>query len=75
VLYVTHSLEEALTLSDRIVVMSARPGNVKAILDVPFERPRDALALKAEPRYSDLYAQIWHMLREEVIKPEVKDAH
>ena len=75
VLYVTHGLEEALTLSDRIVVMSARPGNVKAILDVPFARPRDALALKAEPRYGELYAQIWQLLREEVLKPEVKDAH
>ncbi|MBR1219632.1 ABC transporter ATP-binding protein [Bradyrhizobium sp. U87765 SZCCT0131] len=75
VVYVTHSLEEALTLSDRVVVMAARPGTVKSVLDIPFERPRDSVALKADPRYSALYAQIWSQLQEEVMKPQVRDAH
>jgi NitT/TauT family transport system ATP-binding protein len=75
VVYVTHSLEEALTLSDRVVVMGARPGTVKSVLDIPFERPRDGVALKADPRYSELYAQIWSQLQEEVMKPQVRDAH
>ncbi len=75
VVYVTHSLEEALTLSDRIVVMGAKPGRVKSVLDVPLERPRDPVAIKADPRYSELYSEIWSQLQEEVMKPEVRDAH
>ncbi|HWW48606.1 MAG TPA: ABC transporter ATP-binding protein [Xanthobacteraceae bacterium] len=75
VVYVTHSLEEALTLSDRVVVMAARPGTVKSVLDIPFERPRDSVALRADPRYSELYSRIWAQLQEEVMKPEVRDAH
>lgn len=75
VVYVTHSLEEALTLSDRVVVMAARPGTVKSVLDIPFERPRDSVALKADPRYAALYSDIWSQLQEEVMKPQVRDAH
>jgi NitT/TauT family transport system ATP-binding protein len=75
VVYVTHSLEEALTLSDKVVVMSARPGTVKEILPLPFARPRDGVALKADPRYAEIYAHVWRLLEEEVIKPQVRDAH
>lgn len=75
VLYVTHSLEEALTLSDKVVVMSARPGTVKAVIPLPFTRPRDIIALKADPRYADIYAHVWRLLEEEVVKPQVRDAH
>jgi NitT/TauT family transport system ATP-binding protein len=75
VVYVTHSLEEALTLSDKVVVMSARPGTVKAVLPLPFARPRDGIALKADPRYAEIYAHVWRLLEEEVVKPQVRDAH
>jgi NitT/TauT family transport system ATP-binding protein len=75
VVYVTHSLEEALTLSDKVVVMSARPGTVKAVLPLPFARPRDSIALKADPRYAEIYAHVWRLLEEEVVKPQVRDAH
>ncbi|HMO58315.1 MAG TPA: ABC transporter ATP-binding protein [Roseiflexaceae bacterium] len=66
VLFVTHGIDEALTLGDRIYVMSARPGRLLATFDVPFERPRDAGALRGDPRFSKLYAAIWDVLRDEV---------
>jgi NitT/TauT family transport system ATP-binding protein len=75
VAYVTHSLEEALALSDRIVVMTARPGQIKAIIPVPFGRPREGVAIKSDPRYGALYSEIWNLLHEEVVKPQVADAH
>jgi NitT/TauT family transport system ATP-binding protein len=75
VVYVTHSLEEALTLSDKVVVMSARPGTAKAVLPLPFARPRDSIAIKADPRYAEIYAHVWRLLEEEVVKPQVRDAH
>ncbi len=66
VIFVTHSIEEALTLGDIVYVMSARPGQIIHQLQVPFARPRDAAALRADPRFGALYAQIWGVLRDEV---------
>ncbi len=66
VLFVTHSIEEALTLGDRILVMSARPGRIIEAIDVPFERPRDAAKLRQDPRFSAMFGQIWELLRDEV---------
>jgi len=68
VLFVTHDLGEALTLSDRIIVLSARPGRVKEIFDVPFARPRDAVTLRETEEYSELFSRIWHSLGEEFRK-------
>jgi NitT/TauT family transport system ATP-binding protein len=68
VVFVTHDLSEALTLSDRIVLMSARPGRVKDAFIIPFRRPRDAVRLRETPEYSALFAQIWHSLGEELDK-------
>ena len=66
VVFITHSVDEAVSLSDRIMVMSAQPGRVKAMIDVPFERPRDVLALRARPEYGQLVFSIWEQLRDEV---------
>ena len=66
VVFVTHSIEEAITLGDRVYVMSARPGRIIGQFPVPFERPRDAAALRAQPRFSELYGRIWDVLRDEV---------
>jgi NitT/TauT family transport system ATP-binding protein len=68
VVFITHSIDEALTLGDRIMVMTAQPGKIKAIIEVPFPRPRDVIALKANPRYGELSFQIWELLRDEVLK-------
>jgi NitT/TauT family transport system ATP-binding protein len=66
VLFITHQLNEALFLADRVVVMSARPGRVKALFDVPFERPR-SLSLKRDPRFLELEEPVWRLLEEEVV--------
>ncbi len=65
VLFITHSIDEALILSDRVIVMSARPGQVKAMHDVDLDRPR-----KVEVQLTDAYLalkrKIWDMVEEEV---------
>jgi len=68
VLFVTHDLGEALTLSDKIIVLSARPGRIKEIFNVPFARPRDAVSLRETAEYSALFSEIWHSLGEEFKK-------
>jgi NitT/TauT family transport system ATP-binding protein len=68
VLFVTHDLGEALTLADRIILFSARPGQIKDVFEVDFARPRDAVKVRETPRYAELFQQIWHSLGEEFIK-------
>jgi NitT/TauT family transport system ATP-binding protein len=65
VLFVTHSIDEAMILADRIVVMSARPGTLKADLRVPFPRPRSVEAVRSEAAFSKLFLEIWALLRDE----------
>lgn len=65
VVLVTHAIEEALLLGDRIVLMSARPGRVKNVLDVPFPRPRD-VAIEGTPEFARTRQSIWESLRDEV---------
>jgi NitT/TauT family transport system ATP-binding protein len=66
VVFITHAIEEALTLADRIVVMSAAPGRIKRSISVTFPRPRDAVELKADRRFGELYLEIWHIIEDEV---------
>jgi len=67
VLFITHSVDEAVTLGDKIMVMTAQPGRAKAIIDVPFPRPRSVLELRATPAYGELVYDIWGQLRDEVL--------
>jgi len=62
--FVTHDLEEALILSDRVVVMTRRPGRCKEIIDVPFPRPRDQDVIDS-PEFIELRRHLWESLREE----------
>jgi NitT/TauT family transport system ATP-binding protein len=66
VLFITHQINEAVYLADRVAVMSPRPGTVKGVFEVPFERPR-ALSLKRDPRFLKIEDAIWQMVEE---KPE-----
>jgi NitT/TauT family transport system ATP-binding protein len=61
--FITHSIDEAILLGDRIVVMTPRPGRIKEVLDVPFGRGRDPNAVRADPRFAELRAHIWRQLR------------
>jgi len=63
-LFVTHDLDEAIYLSDRVVVLAAKPGRVKQILDVPFEHPRPELAeLRIDPKFQEIRREMWSLIR------------
>lgn len=65
-LFVTHDLEEALALSDRVVVLTARPAAVRALYRVELPRPRNLADLRLDPAFHERYRLIWNDLREEV---------
>jgi len=65
--FITHSIDEALVLGDRVAVMATRPGRVKEVLTVNFARPRDPAAVRAEPRYTEMRNHIWEELRPTVL--------
>jgi NitT/TauT family transport system ATP-binding protein len=64
VLMVTHDIDEAIILSDRVIVMSGRPGTLREDITVPFDRPR-SFEIERDPEYSALRARIWNLLRED----------
>ena len=66
VIFVTHSIDEAIILGDQIVVMSAHPGTVRTSLRIPFGRPRSLTAVRSDPAFAELFATTWAMLRDEV---------
>ena len=73
VVYITHSIDEALLLGDRIVVMTAVPGRIKEIIDVGFERPRDVMELRARPQFGEMSLHIWRVLESEVLRAREAD--
>jgi len=62
VVFVTHDLAEAVALSDRVIVMSARPGQVVADVPIRLPRPRSVRALQTNSQFHQLYAHLWGML-------------
>ena len=67
VLFITHSIDEAITLSDRTLIMSARPGMIKSDIRNSVPRPRDPYEMKAHPGYAEMSRRIWNDLRDEVV--------
>jgi len=73
VLFVTHSIEEAAYLSDRVVVMTARPGRTKNILHVNLPRPRD-YEMRLSPEFNEIKAEIWGDLKDELMAKHTNGA-
>ena len=67
VVFVTHNINEAVQLSDRVVVMTARPGRIKEIFGIDLPRPRDSTII-ASDRFGRLVGQVWGALREESLR-------
>jgi NitT/TauT family transport system ATP-binding protein len=63
--FVTHDLAEAITLGERVILFSKRPGTVTRIYDVPFPHPRDPFDLRGSSEFAELHAFIWRTLSEE----------
>src|SRR6266508_4580656 len=68
VVFVTHDLEEAIALADRVVVMTASPATVKATFPVPLQRPRDVDEIRLTTEFLDTYREVWECLRDEVAR-------
>jgi NitT/TauT family transport system ATP-binding protein len=68
VVFVTHDLEEAIALADRVFVLTTGPATVKAAYPVDLPRPRNVAEIRFEPRFTEIYEQIWNSLRDEVLE-------
>jgi NitT/TauT family transport system ATP-binding protein len=69
VAFVTHSIDEAILLSDSVVVMASRPGRIKTIMEIDLPRPRDERA-RDDPRWRDLRHALWELLKPEIAAEE-----
>ncbi len=67
VLFVTHDLAEAITLADRIVIFSGRPGRIRSIHDIALPRPRDVYKARFDPDFAHLHATLWDEMKDDVI--------
>jgi NitT/TauT family transport system ATP-binding protein len=73
VLFVTHSVDEAIILADRIVLMGPRPGRIVATLDVPLPRPRWEPEIRSAPDYVALRKHLWESIRDMVVNDPASD--
>jgi NitT/TauT family transport system ATP-binding protein len=68
VIFITHSIDEAVILGDRVVVISYRPGQIKEVVDVNLPRPRFDYDVKTRPEYSELRDHIWRLVKDEALQ-------
>ncbi|USK58422.1 ABC transporter ATP-binding protein [Peribacillus asahii] len=69
IIFITHSLDEAIYLSDRVAIMTARPGRVKKIIDIPLERPRQ-FEIRNSEEFVQLRQEAWEVLKDEVLQAQ-----
>jgi NitT/TauT family transport system ATP-binding protein len=74
VVFITHSIDEAVLLGDRVVVMTSVPGQLKRSFSIPFGRPRDLIELRRTPEFNAVTREIWELLREEVERARALEA-
>ncbi|PKO71337.1 MAG: ABC transporter ATP-binding protein [Betaproteobacteria bacterium HGW-Betaproteobacteria-14] len=74
VLFITHDLAEAIALSDRVIVMSRRPGRIIANVKIPLPRPRSVRAMQKDPQFHEIYAQLWTLLEQALTEEFVEDS-
>ena len=75
VLFITHDLDEAVALSDRVVIMTSSPGAVKDVFDIDLPRPRgNVQEIRHEQRFLDLQGRIWDSLKDEVTRAYARSA-
>ena len=65
VILVTHDLEEAILMADRVAVFTARPGRIRTVRDIPFARPRDPAELRFKPEFAAIHEELWNELKQE----------
>lgn len=69
-LFVTHSIDEAIYLSDRVVVMGVQPGRIIAEFEITMPRPREGYNFRAEPEYARVREEIWQLLEQQLVRTE-----
>ena len=74
VLFVTHDLDEAILLADRVAVLTSRPARVKSVYKIDLPRPRNVAELRYDPQFIEIARQLAHDLREEVMKARAEQA-
>ena len=72
VIFVTHDLAEAITLADRVIVLTSRPGRVKLIHEVKLPRPRDVIEIRETEAYAREFGSLWHVLGEEFARADAE---
>ena len=71
VIFITHSIEEAIFLADRVAVMTSRPGVIKTIVDIPISKEsRFTEDIKSTPQFAKIRHELWELLKEEVVKSQ-----
>jgi NitT/TauT family transport system ATP-binding protein len=71
-MFVTHDLEEAIALSDVIIMLAARPGRIKRVIEIDLPRPRDPVEIRFDTRFREYHEQIWSEMETPAIVEEVK---
>ena len=70
IVFITHGIDEAVYLGQRVAVMTSRPGAVKAVVDIPLERGSREEDLRSDPTFSRLRHEVWSLLKDEFSRAE-----